>query len=190
MIGAGLTLRLANSLQNCNRSKRKLLRAKPPHTFLKDILFFCRDIRLRRGVAAWRVASRVAPARSAPCKVGALRAILVKSARYARSQYNLVLRRATRTSALRASQHCLTEVSVFLRGWLKGTHTDTLQRSRHTITYNLNTVTHTPNPTEQRGSAGRRNQARQTHAAREAFRTRPIRRERAREHTSARKTVL
>ena len=72
-----------------------------------------------RGVAAWRVAPRVAPARSAPLekmvnfssryarilsKIGALRAILVKSARYARS--NLA------SGALRASQHSLTEVSV------------------------------------------------------------------------------
>ena len=72
-----------------------------------------------RGVAAWRVAPRVAPARSAPLekmvnfssryarilsKIGALRAILVKSARYARS--NLA------SGALRASQHSLTEVGV------------------------------------------------------------------------------
>ena len=71
------------------------------------------------GVAAWRVAPRVAPARSAPLekmvnfssryarilsKIGALRAILVKSARYARS--NLA------SGALRASQHSLTEVGV------------------------------------------------------------------------------
>ena len=81
-----------------------------------------------RGVAAWRVAPRVAPARSAPLekmvnfssryarilsKIGALRAILVKSARYARS--NLA------SGALRASQHSLTEVGVkwFFspRGW-------------------------------------------------------------------------
>ena len=55
-----------------------------------------------RGVAAWRVAPRVAPARSAPLeklvnfssryarirsKIGALRSILVKSARYARSTW-------------------------------------------------------------------------------------------------------
>ena len=84
-----------------------------------------------RGVAAWRVAPRVAPARSAPLekmvnfssryarilskisKIGALRPILVKSARYARS--NLA------SGALRASQHSLTEVGVkwffFPRGW-------------------------------------------------------------------------
>ena len=77
---------------------------------------------LTGGVAAWPVAPRVAPARSAPlekrvnfssrystrernsCKIGALRAILVKSARYARSTWS--------SGALRASQHCLTEVSV------------------------------------------------------------------------------
>ena len=82
-------------------------------------LSFLSSHSLTGGVAAWRVAPRVAPARSAPLekmvnfssryarilsKIGALRAILVKSARYARS--NLA------SGALRASQHSLTEVGV------------------------------------------------------------------------------